>query len=75
MKVLKKIYRLTVWSHYEEDSPEPYTVDYDSMPDALNASYSYKSEMTISGSRAYSVCGPDVINLVELSNSELEKLK
>ena len=36
MPVLKqktKKYRLTVYSHYEEDDPEPYTVDFDSMPD------------------------------------------
>ena len=62
-KEIKKIYRLTVWSHYEEDSDEPYTVDFDSMPDALNAKEGYESELTLSGQHAYSVCGPGVITL------------
>ena len=64
MPVLKqknKKYRLTIWSHYEEDEAEPYTVDYDSMPDALNAKEQYENELTLSGQHAYSVCGPDVI--------------
>ena len=64
MPVLKqktKKYRLTVYSHYEEDDPEPYTVDFDLMPDALNAKEQYENELTLAGQRAYSVCGPDVI--------------
>ena len=60
-KEIKKIYRLTVWSHYEEDDGEPYYVDFDSMPDALNAKEGYESELTLSGQRAYSVCGPDIV--------------
>lgn len=64
MPVLKqknKIYRLTVYSHYEEDESEPYTVDCDSMPDALNAKEQYENELTLSGQHAYSVVGPDII--------------
>lgn len=57
----EKIYRLTVWSHYEEDDGEPYHVDFDSMPDALNAKEQYESELTLSGQNAYSVCGPDIV--------------
>ena len=75
MKILKKIYRFTVWSHYEEDSDEPYTVDFNFIEDARNAYLQYDSELTLSGSRAYSVIGPDVVNLVELNNSELRKLE
>ena len=61
MKVLKKFYRLTVWSHYEEDGDEPYTVDYNSMDEALNARYQYDNELTFYGSHAYSTCGPEVV--------------
>ena len=64
MPVLKqktKKYRLTVYSNYEEDEAEPYTVDYDTMPDALNAKEQYENELTLSGQHAYSVVGPDVI--------------
>ena len=60
-KEIKKIYRLTVWSHYEEDDGELYYVDFDSMLDALNAKEGYESELTLSGQRAYSVCGPDIV--------------
>ena len=62
-KEIEKIYRLTVWSHYEEDSGEPYFVDFDSEIDAYNAKFSYESELTLYGQHAYSVCGPDVITL------------
>lgn len=62
-KEIKKIYRLTVWSHYEDDDGEPYYVDFDSMPDALNAKEGYESELTLSGQQAYLVVGPDVITL------------
>ena len=66
MPVLKqknKKYRLTIWSHYEEDQAEPYTVDYDSMPDALNAKEQYENELTLSDQHAYSVVGPDIIEV------------
>lgn len=56
-----KKYRLTVWSYYEEDSDEPYTIDYDSMPDALNAKEQYENELTLAGQQAYSVVGPEII--------------
>lgn len=66
MPVLKqknKKYRLTIWSHYEEDEAEPYTVDFDTMPDALNAKEQYENELTLAGQHAYSVCGPDLIEV------------
>ena len=56
-----KVYRLTVWSYYEEDDADPYTVDYYSMPDALNAKEQYENELTLAGQHAYSVVGPDII--------------
>ena len=62
-KTKNKKYRLTVYSHYEEDEAEPYTVDYDSMPDALNAKEQYENEVTLSGQQAYSVIGPDLIEV------------
>lgn len=55
------IYRLTVYSNYEEDSDDPYTVDYNSMDEALNAKISYESELTLCGQHAYLVVGPDVV--------------
>ena len=58
-----KVYRLTVWSCYEEDDSDPYTVDYDSMPDALNAKEQYENELTLSGQHAYSIVGPDIIEV------------
>lgn len=58
-----KIYRLTIWSNFEEDqnSEQPYTVDYSSMEDALNAYEQYNQEILLSGQKAYGVCGPDII--------------
>ncbi|MBR2024595.1 MAG: hypothetical protein IKB98_10725 [Clostridia bacterium] len=64
MPVLKqknKKYRLIVYSYYEEDEPEPYTVEYDSMTDALYAKEQYENEFTLAGQHAYSVVGPNVI--------------
>ena len=63
LKQKNKKYRLTVYSHYEEDEPEPYTVEYDSMPDALNAKEQYENELTLAGQHAYSVVGPEVIEI------------
>ena len=61
MKELKNFYRITIWSHYEEDEDEPFTIDFISMEDALNAMRQYENELTLSGQKAYSVCGPDVV--------------
>ena len=62
IKELKKFYRITIWSNYEEDyNDEPYTIDYYSMDEALNAMYQYENELTLSGQKAYSVCGPEII--------------
>ena len=63
MKFIKKVYRLTVWSQYEEDGDEPYYVDFDTKHEAFKQRYSYESELTMSGSRAYSVCGPDLVDV------------
>lgn len=59
----KKIYRLVVCSHYEEDDDVPYIVDFDTMSDALNALDQYENELTLSGQHAYSVAGPLVMEV------------
>ena len=64
MKQLKKFYRLTVWlidEEYDDDEYEPQVIDYNTMEEAVSAYYQYYDEYTISGSHAYSVSGPDVI--------------
>lgn len=60
-----KVYRLTIFSNFEEDAHEeqPYFLDYSSMEDALNAFDQYSSELLLSGQKAYSVIGPDVVEV------------
>lgn len=61
---MKKVYRLTIWSFFEEDQGEdPYVIDYFSMEDALNAREQYSSELLLSGQHAYGVCGPDILEV------------
>lgn len=57
-----KVYRLTIWSNFEEDqdSEQPYFLDYSFLDDALNAYDQYSSERLLSGQLAYCVCGPSV---------------
>lgn len=59
----KKVYRLTIWSHYEDDNDEPYTIDYNSMDEALNAMILYEDEVTLCGQHAYSVSYPEVLEV------------
>lgn len=59
-----KIYRLTIWSHFEEDQEDmPYTLDFSSMDSAFNAYNQYSEEILLSGQRAYSVVGPYVLEV------------
>ena len=75
MKKIKTIYRLTVTSFYDEDSQEPYPVEFEDEDKAIRAFNGYYSERLLSGGHAYDVIGPDKVHIVELSDSELTKLE
>ncbi|MBR2388080.1 MAG: hypothetical protein IKB02_04860 [Clostridia bacterium] len=59
------VYRLTIWSNFEEDQEDeqPFELDYSSMEDALNAYYQYDNEVLLSGQKAYAVAGPTVVEV------------
>lgn len=60
-----KVYRLTIWSNFEEDvdDEQPYFIDYSYMLDALNAKEQYSNQLLLSGQHAYFVCGPDIVEV------------